>query len=870
VLFFLTLLAAASLGAPCAAELARFEELRPRWAAVPVGLIHELPLEEIVKVSRALRTCEGADPAARSRAFNWETYALTGLGRFEENEAAYGYFFSELADVAPPRDVVRAYRGRAMTHVRAGQPLPALRDYVAALPYAEGLAPEDLGALYFDLAAHYYQLRDLDRAASAAEQAIAGLAVTETPRQRRTLAQALHIAAVIRLDVARAEARPGPEPLAEAFALLARSRAHLDPAEDPRLLAFSYTMEADAHALRGDLAAALDADRQALAFAQRTGEYSVEVQVSRDLGRRLHLAGRPDEALAVLSRALTRTGDEARWLADVHFYLGVTHEGLGRFAEAERHYRSAVEAKEAERAGLGVSEWVARAEMDAPHRRLIALLLRQQRAGEAFLLLDATRARYLSDLQAATRAPPTDPSVRAHLDSLRATLRALRAEVRANPMEASPLALRADRLEAEIAELTGLPPHDPAPATLAELQRRLEGSDRVVLSYFLDQGSGRYDLPERPYVFVLTEGAFHAVPLRLPSDSVRALVEAAGLLAEGARQEAFAVEAGPLRRLYDALFRPLEGLVPRGAPVTVIPEGALAYLPFGMLVDGEAARFQYHAWPFLLRRHAFSTELAVSLLGGTRPARAGVPLLAFGRSTFEGVAPPSPFPAEPLRTLAHVPAELAALGRIVPRARLALDAEARPSALLAEAGQAQVLHLASHAFAHPTHPLYGAVLLGPDGPDHDGALFLYDLIGLDIPAALVVLSGCETARGPQQAGEGLRGMQYAFRAAGAQASLAMRWQVDDAATVFLMERFYRYLRQGRPKDLALQRAQLDYLAAHDRLQASPFFWAAADLSGSVEPLDWRRGGLPPLAWVALGLALLAAALASSRLRPSHG
>jgi hypothetical protein len=98
----------------------------------------------------------------------------------------------------------------------------------------------------------------------------------------------------------------------------------------------------------------------------------------------------------------------------------------------------------------------------------------------------------------------------------------------------------------------------------------------------------------------------------------------------------------------------------------------------------------------------------------------------------------------------------------------------------------------------------------------------------------------------------------------------MRWQVDDAATVFLMERFYRHLRQGLAKDRALQRAQLDYLAAHDRLQASPFFWAAADLSGSVEPLDWRRGGLPPLAWVALGLSLLAAALASSRLRPSHG
>ena len=111
---------------------------------------------------------------------------------------------------------------------------------------------------------------------------------------------------------------------------------------------------------------------------------------------------------------------------------------------------------------------------------------------------------------------------------------------------------------------------------------------------------------------------------------------------------------------------------------------------------------------------------------------------------------------------------------------------------------------------------------------------------------LVVLSGCSTARGILHRGEGLAGLQYAFRAMGAQSSLATLWFVEDQATVQLMDAFYRYLRQ----------AQLDYLARSNADKKSPFYWAAPVLYGNTMPLSMARRRPAWLLWVALGFPLL--------------
>ncbi|MEM6327477.1 MAG: CHAT domain-containing protein, partial [Bacteroidota bacterium] len=220
--------------------------------------------------------------------------------------------------------------------------------------------------------------------------------------------------------------------------------------------------------------------------------------------------------------------------------------------------------------------------------------------------------------------------------------------------------------------------------------------------------------------------------------------------------------------------------------------------------------------------------------------------LVFGRSAFDDRI-----------DLPFVRDEARRVQRTLPSPLLRLDADATEAALLERIQAASVVHLASHATADPEFPLYSQILLADDpGADDDGALHLYEFQRTPLAADLVVLSGCSTARGRTLRGEGMIGLQYGVRAAGARTSLATLWSVDDRATVEIMGAFYDALGEGMSKDRALQTAQIAYLKGADGIEASPFYWAPAVLSGGVAPAPWEkpsRVGLWGLIAVLLGV-----------------
>jgi CHAT domain-containing protein len=73
-----------------------------------------------------------------------------------------------------------------------------------------------------------------------------------------------------------------------------------------------------------------------------------------------------------------------------------------------------------------------------------------------------------------------------------------------------------------------------------------------------------------------------------------------------------------------------------------------------------------------------------------------------------------------------------------------------------------------------------------------------------LDAELVTLSACESALGRQGGGDGLLGFAQAFLLAGSRSVCLTLWQVDDTATVLLMDRFYRNL-LGKREDKAKPR-----------------------------------------------------------------
>ncbi len=113
----------------------------------------------------------------------------------------------------------------------------------------------------------------------------------------------------------------------------------------------------------------------------------------------------------------------------------------------------------------------------------------------------------------------------------------------------------------------------------------------------------------------------------------------------------------------------------------------------------------------------------------------------------------------------------------------------------------------------------------------DGILTAEEVQYLDLNGTeLVVLSACGTGLGEISDGEGVLGLQRAFRVAGAKSVLMSLWNVNDAATEELMKNFYKHwLEDGMNKHDALWQAKLD-LRKNPKYD-TPYYWGAFVLIG---------------------------------------
>ncbi len=110
-----------------------------------------------------------------------------------------------------------------------------------------------------------------------------------------------------------------------------------------------------------------------------------------------------------------------------------------------------------------------------------------------------------------------------------------------------------------------------------------------------------------------------------------------------------------------------------------------------------------------------------------------------------------------------------------------------------------------------------------DGVEN-GILTAYEVSNMDLSnTELVVLSACETGLGDIKGGEGVYGLQRAFKTAGAKSIIMSLWKVPDKATVELMEMFYtNWLEKKMPKEDAFNLAQSEMRKKF----SNPYMWAA--------------------------------------------
>jgi CHAT domain-containing protein len=402
----------------------------------------------------------------------------------------------------------------------------------------------------------------------------------------------------------------------------------------------------------------------------------------------------------------------------------------------------------------------------------------------------------------------------------------------------------------------------PEPPTLGMLQREALDADTTLLEYSLGEMSS--------YLWVVTPKGVTAYDLgpRQPIEAavarVRELLTARACVVRHETDEARAARVARADAEYPAAAAELSRLVlaPAGKLATnrvaVVADGALQLVPFAALAEPATAQ------PLVAAHEMVSLPSAATLaaqrrqLAGRAPAPKALAVLAdpvydAGDARLAGVSAEKTDGGNAVIAqrgigcgdragLVRLPGtreEADAIAALVPPSdRLeVLGFDANLELVSGEKLRAyRVVHFATHGFAPAGRPdLAGVVLSLYDkaGRRKDGVLGLYGLYNLDVPAELVVLSGCETAVGGGEGGEGLVGVARGFMYAGARRVVASLWKVDDAPTAELMKRFYRAMLKGkRTPAAALREAQLEMLRSKEH--AAPFYWASFNLYG-----EWR-------------------------------
>ena len=361
------------------------------------------------------------------------------------------------------------------------------------------------------------------------------------------------------------------------------------------------------------------------------------------------------------------------------------------------------------------------------------------------------------------------------------------------------------------------PPASAGPEGLAEIQKQMPDGAQIVQYAVLN---------DKLLIWFVSGGRFEGFQQPV---SARALEEKVTgyLRLLHARSEG---EEEGLRRaaveLYHLLIGPVAPLLDGGKLVCIVPDKILNRLPYAALASPASGKY-------LIEDYALTFSPSSTTFvrrSQTARERAGA-----GQERLLSVGDPK-FDHKTFASYKNLPAagvEAKAVAALYDTPDILMGADATEGRVVRAMGDADVIHLATHAVVDEHSPMYSKLLLArepglppaEDGPD--GALTTYEIYELGLPRArLVVLSACRTAVEQYYGGEGMTGIWSPFVTRNVPVVVASLWAVDSDSTKELMVNFHRLRRRGGlPTASALRQAQVEMLRGPHKSHRQPYHWA---------------------------------------------
>ena len=137
-----------------------------------------------------------------------------------------------------------------------------------------------------------------------------------------------------------------------------------------------------------------------------------------------------------------------------------------------------------------------------------------------------------------------------------------------------------------------------------------------------------------------------------------------------------------------------------------------------------------------------------------------------------------------------------------------------------------VLHLALHSEVDIDNPLNNRLYFrNAVSSKLAKPVYSYEISSLDLKIPLVVLSSCSTGEGVVYKSEGTHSLTRAFIEAGAEEVVSTLWDVQDATTSKIIERFYSGMKNGKRVAVAIKEAKVEYLNKTDQYLSFPGYWS---------------------------------------------